>query len=65
MNPGIGDYIDGDASVWEQEPMRNIAADGELKAFAHDGFWQPMDTMRDKQKLEELWDSGTPPWRSQ
>lgn len=63
MNPGISGYIDGDSTVWEQEPMRDLAADGELKAFSHDGFWQPMDTLRDKQKLEELWDSGTPPWR--
>ncbi|MGK7659753.1 MULTISPECIES: glucose-1-phosphate cytidylyltransferase [unclassified Marinovum] len=62
MNPGVGHYISGDDTIWEQGPMRDLANDGELMAYEHDGFWQPMDTMRDKSLLEELWQSGTPPW---
>ena len=63
-SPGVGDYIDGDASVWEREPMERLAADGQLGAHFHEGFWQPMDTLRDKRQLEELWASGRAPWKA-
>ena len=56
------DYIAGPDTIWEREPMERLAADGELGAFHHSGFWQPMDTLRDKQYLEELWDKGAP-WK--
>ncbi len=56
--------ISGDKCIWEQEPLRGLAADGELKAFEHDGFWQPMDTVRDRDFLEEIWEKGTAPWKS-
>lgn len=56
-------YIDGPQSTWEQEPMIALAAEGELAAFQHDGFWQPMDTLRDKTKLNDLWTSGQAPWK--
>ena len=55
--------IDGDDSVWEKTPLERLARDGELSAFTHRGFWQPMDTLRDRLRLEELWQSGRPPWR--
>ena len=63
LEPRVIDYIDGDATVWEQEPLRRLARDGQLSAFKHTGFWQPMDTLRDKYYLEELWQRGEPPWR--
>ena len=63
MSPKVIDYIAEDATIWEQEPLRNLAADGELMAYEHHAFWQPMDTLRDKQHLEELWSSGKAPWR--
>ena len=63
LSPKVGDYIDGDATVWEAEPMANLAKDGQLSAFVHDGFWHPMDTLRDKRYLEELWASGKAPWK--
>jgi glucose-1-phosphate cytidylyltransferase len=64
LNPKVLDYITGgDATIWEQEPLRNLAHDGELMAFEHDGFWQPMDTLRDKILLESLWDNRKAPWR--
>lgn len=63
LEPGIFDYIDRDAdAMWEHGPMRNLAQDGELMAYRHGGFWQCMDTRRDRQILEDLWSSGTPPW---
>ena len=55
--------IDGDDCVWEREPMESLAQSGELSAYTHQGFWQPMDTLRDKLKLEELWQSGNAPWK--
>ena len=61
--PGIFDYIDGDQSVWEREPLERIAGDGQLMAYRHDSFWQCMDTMRDKVRLEELWQQPNPPWK--
>jgi len=56
------DYIDNDATLWEKEPMERLAADGQLAAYRHPGFWQPMDTLRDRNFLEGLWTSGKAPW---
>ena len=63
LNTKIFNEIDGDNTIWEQEPLNNLANKGELMAFKHDGFWQPMDTLRDKNYLEELWSSNTAPWK--
>jgi glucose-1-phosphate cytidylyltransferase len=63
LNKNALDYIRGDETLWEQEPMRNLAQDGQLIAFEHHGFWQPMDTQREKQFLESLWSSGKAPWK--
>lgn len=63
LSPKVGNYIEGDATVWEKEPMTNLAKDGQLSAFFHEGFWHPMDTLRDKRYLEELWSSGKAPWK--
>lgn len=63
FNPEIFDYIEGDSTVFEKAPLANLAADGELMAFKHKGFWKCMDTQRDKQKLEEMWNSGEAPWK--
>ena len=62
LEPGIFDYIDGDATQWELEPLEGLAADAQLMAYRHEGFWQCMDTVRDKKLLQSLWDSGNPPW---
>lgn len=62
LEPSVIDTIDGDDTIWEKEPMERLAREGELRAFHHDGFWQPMDTLRDKRALEELWNSGNAPW---
>ncbi|MEI6741036.1 MAG: glucose-1-phosphate cytidylyltransferase [Gemmatimonadaceae bacterium] len=62
--PSVLDEITDDRTVWEREPLEQLAARGELAAFPHDGFWQPMDTIRDRQLLEELWASGRAPWKS-
>lgn len=64
MNPDIFDYIDKDSTVFEKEPLENVAANGELMAYTHKGFWMCMDTQRDKQKLEELWEKGNAPWKT-
>lgn len=56
-------YLDGDSAVWEREPLERLAGDGELCAYRHTGFWQPMDTLRDKMYLEDLWSSGKAPWK--
>ena len=63
LNPGIFDYLEDDTTVFEQGPMRRLAAEGQLKSFYHDGFWQCMDTQREMKKLEELWQSGKAPWK--
>lgn len=63
LEPSVLQTIGGDATIWEQEPLKTLAAKGELCAFPHDGFWLPMDTLRDKMKLEELWQSGKAPWK--
>ncbi|MCF8506730.1 MAG: glucose-1-phosphate cytidylyltransferase [Caulobacter sp.] len=64
LSPEVGRYIEGDGTVWEQEPLERLAADGELLAFRHYGFWQPMDTLRDKMTLEALWKNGKAPWKT-
>jgi len=63
LSPAVLDRIAGDATVWEREPMEGLARDRHLYAYAHTGFWQPMDTLRDKRHLEELWDTGRAPWK--
>jgi glucose-1-phosphate cytidylyltransferase len=63
LNPEIFDRIDGDSTVFEQEPLNNLVRDGELKAYTHRGYWQCMDTLREKQQLEKLWASGNAPWK--
>ena len=63
LEPGVMDYIDGDATTWEKEPMERLAESGELAAYRHHDFWQPMDSLRDKHVLEDLWQSGAPPWK--
>lgn len=63
LEPNIFDYIKGDETLWEREPLENLAKQGQLSAFKHRGFWKPMDTLRDKEKLEELWQSGAAPWK--
>ena len=62
-DPCVLDLIAGPETVWEQEPLETLAANGELMAYRHTGFWQPMDTLRDRVHLEELWQSGRPPWK--
>jgi len=63
LSPKVLDRITGDATVWEDEPLASLARDNELRAFDHRGFWQPMDTLRDKHHLEELWASNQAPWK--
>jgi glucose-1-phosphate cytidylyltransferase len=63
LSPRVLEYLQDDTSVWEQAPLARLAENGELMAYLHDGFWQPMDTLRDKQLLEELWASGRAPWK--
>jgi len=63
LSPKVIDYIKDDQTIWEQEPLIELASDNQLTAYAHDGFWRPMDTLRDKISLEELWESGQAPWK--
>lgn len=63
LSPRVLDLLDNDQTVWEQAPLTQLAEQGDLMAFEHEGFWQPMDTLRDKQKLEELWEHGQAPWK--
>jgi glucose-1-phosphate cytidylyltransferase len=63
LDPEVVDRIPDDASIWEREPMESLTRDGQLAAFKHDGFWRPMDTLRDKSQLEELWQNGKAPWK--
>jgi len=62
-SPGVLEYLQDDATVWERDPLERLAKDRQLAAYFHRGFWQPMDTLRDKNHLEELWASGSPPWK--
>jgi len=64
LSPEVLDYVADDHTVWEREPLERLAAEGQLAAYHHDGFWQPMDTLRDKHLLEELWQSGKAPWKT-
>lgn len=63
LSPKVIDLVDDDSCIWERAPLEKLAKDGELMAYKHPGFWQPMDTLRDKQHLEELWQSGKAPWK--
>lgn len=63
LEPGVFDYIDGNETVWEREPLENLAKDGQLMAYRHSSFWQCMDTLREKYILESLWQSGNAPWK--
>ncbi|MEE9411679.1 MAG: glucose-1-phosphate cytidylyltransferase [Methylococcales bacterium] len=64
LEPEIFDYIEGDETQWEKEPLEKLAADGQLMAYRHTSFWQCMDTIRDKKLLEKLWQEGNPPWKT-
>jgi glucose-1-phosphate cytidylyltransferase len=64
LEPSVLQHIDGDDTVWEQAPLQRLAASGQLTAYQHDGFWQAMDTLREKNLLEDLWASGKAPWKS-
>ena len=64
LSPKIGDYIEGDQIVWEQEPLERLATEDQLSVHIHRGFWQPMDTLRDKRHLEDLWNAGKAPWKT-
>jgi glucose-1-phosphate cytidylyltransferase len=63
LERGVFDYIEGDDTLFEREPLERLASDGQLMAYQHNGFWQCMDTMRDKVRLESLWASGDAPWK--
>lgn len=63
LSPKVLDYVEGDDTVWEREPMESLARDNQMSAFYHDGFWQPMDTLRDRNQLDSLWNSGKAPWK--
>jgi glucose-1-phosphate cytidylyltransferase len=64
LSPSVLNYLNSNDTAWEQQPLQRLAAEGELMAFTHNGFWQPMDTLRDKTYLEELWASGSAPWKT-
>jgi glucose-1-phosphate cytidylyltransferase len=63
LSPGVGEYIEGDQTTWEREPLQRLAAEDQLAAYRHQGFWHAVDTLRDKRYLQEQWDSGSPPWK--
>ncbi|MDR2829547.1 MAG: glucose-1-phosphate cytidylyltransferase [Methanobrevibacter sp.] len=63
LEKDIFDYIEGDSTYWEREPLENLAKDNQLSAYKHDGFWKPMDMLKDKKELEEMWTSGNSPWK--
>ena len=63
LEPTVFNYLDGNETIWEQQPLQRLAIEGQLSAYQHEGFWQPMDTLRDKNHLEELWHSGNAPWK--
>jgi glucose-1-phosphate cytidylyltransferase len=64
LEPGVERYLDGDATIWEREPLEGLARDGELSVYQHHGFWQPMDTQRDMRQLQAMWETGRAPWKS-
>ena len=63
LEPEVFDYINGDETVFEREPLERLVADGQLNAYKHNGYWQCMDTQREKEQLERLWNSGNAPWK--
>ena len=63
LNPSAIDYIDGDLMPWEREPLEKLASENELTVYKHNGFWLPMDTLRDKHELEDLWNGDKAPWK--
>jgi glucose-1-phosphate cytidylyltransferase len=63
LEPGVLDFIEGDDTIWERQPLEQLAAKGQLAAFRHDGFWQPMDTVWEQKYLDDLWASGSAPWK--
>jgi len=63
LEPDVFDYIEADSTIWERKPLENLTKDRQLSVFTHKGFWMPMDTQRDKTRLEELWESGKAPWK--
>lgn len=63
VEPSAVDYIDGDETSWERAPLERLARDNALAAYRHQGFWQPMDTLRDQRELEALWNTGNAPWK--
>jgi glucose-1-phosphate cytidylyltransferase len=63
LSPAVVDYIEGDQTVWEGNPLERLAREGQLAAYSHKTFWHPMDTLRDKNQLEALWSSGKAPWK--
>jgi glucose-1-phosphate cytidylyltransferase len=63
LSPRVDRYLDGDEAIWEHEPLRRLTSEGQLASFRHRGFWQAMDTVSDRNRLEELWVSGSAPWR--
>ena len=63
LSPSVIDYIDGDETIWEKGPLERLAREGQLAAYKHPGFWKPMDTLRDKNQLEDLWYQGSAPWK--
>jgi glucose-1-phosphate cytidylyltransferase len=64
LEPAVFDYVEGDATQWELEPLERLAREGQLMAYRHDSFWQCMDTLRDRKLLEHLWQAGNPPWKT-
>ena len=64
LSPEVGTYLEDDKTIWERAPLTGLAKDGELQAYRHDGFWQPMDTIRERQELEAMWESGKAPWKT-
>ena len=63
LEPSVFDYLGDNSTVWEEEPVENLTRDGQLSTYKHSGFWQPLDTLRDKNKLEKLWSNGNAPWK--
>ena len=63
LSPKVGDYLTGDATIWERDPLERLAGEGQVSAYKHEGFWQPMDTIHDRSVLETLWADGSAPWK--
>ena len=64
VSPEVAPYLEGDGTVWERDPLQRLASEGRLSSYRHTGFWQPMDTLREKLRLDELWESGAAPWKT-